>query len=132
MILRGFAERSLGRTVLELVLYFHPEMLLQDFIATLAQIVEYETCIKNIFLLHQQKKYREFWKKFHELADTPALHHLQAVGAKIEHKSLLPTMAFIAGHEMTDADIEPYKTHRWSDRLRELPLVEQKIRELLA
>lgn len=92
---------------------------------------EHETTIRDIVQLHRDKKYREFWARCQALADTPILAEIQEVKNAFQHRSILESIFFIAGQEITEKEKDIYRTHHWADRIATFPGVMSQLQRLL-
>lgn len=92
---------------------------------------EHETEVKRIFAFHKTGKYSEFWGAVQWLVGTETLSEIRQAQEVLKQKDLFRTIAFIAWHELTEKDVEPYKTHTWNQRIAGLPHVRAQWKRLL-
>lgn len=92
---------------------------------------EHEREIKRIFSFHKAGKYAEFWNAVQGLSETETLSEIRQAQEVLKQKDLFRTIAFIAWHELTEKDSEPYRTHTWNQRIVNLPHVRAQWKRLL-
>lgn len=92
---------------------------------------EHEKHIKGIFALHQSGEYRKFWSAFQKLAGTDVFEEIKEVRSAFGHQSYLHAIAYIAGVELTEKDLKPYRKHQWHNRIKDMLYVSTQLQRLL-
>jgi D-serine dehydratase len=65
------------------------------------------------------------------LAGTSVLEEIQEVKNAFKHRSILESIFFIAGQELTEKDKNIYRKHHWTNRIVSFPGVASQLQKLL-